>query len=85
MIRSSTQGLDYFLFGTTVGRSDRALGTIATTMTLNPDSGVPLDFLTSGNQYLGVRTAEPRGANLGVFSRCQLRGSSLSGQMYVVA
>lgn len=74
------EGRIYFLFGDTVGRLDRALDTIATTDTRDPELGVRLDFLTIGDQYL---TVEPPGISMGAFE-VPVSGISLGGQMYVV-
>jgi len=50
------EGRVYFLFGDTVGGLDRALDTIATTDTRDPEVGGRLDFLTvNENQYQSVR------------------------------
>jgi hypothetical protein len=76
------QGLAYFLFGTTIGRENRSLGTIATTMARDPEPGVPLDFLTNNNQYLDVAIDNPRRANNGMF-QAPVSGISVGGQMYV--
>ncbi len=72
-------GLVYFLFGDTVGRLDRALDTIATTNASDPESGVRLDFLKSGNDYL---TIQPPGISMGAFE-VPVAGISLGGQAYV--
>jgi lysophospholipase L1-like esterase len=74
------EGRVYFLFGDTVGRLDRALDTIATTDTLDPERGVRLDFLTNGDRYL---TIQPSGISMGAFE-VPVSGISLVGQMYVV-
>ena len=73
-------GRVYFLFGDTVGRLRRALDTIATTDTDNPESGVRLDFLKSGSDYL---TIQPPGISMGAFE-VPVAGISLGGQVYVV-
>ena len=73
-------GRAYFLFGDTVGRLRRALDTIATTDVRDPDSGVRLDFLTVGGDYL---TIQPPGISMGAFE-VPVSGISLGGQMYVV-
>ncbi len=73
-------GRVYFLFGDTVGRLDRALDTIATTDVRDPESGVRLDFLTVGRDYL---TIQPPGISMGAF-QTPVAGISLGGQMYVV-
>jgi hypothetical protein len=83
------QGHTYFLFGTTVGRFPRALGTIATTDTTDPESGVKMDFLTTGKRYLAVETSDqPRGSRretlAGTGIEVPVSGISLGGQMYVV-
>jgi hypothetical protein len=81
------QGQAYFLFGTTVGRFPRALGTIATTDASDPESGVKLDFLTSGNRYLTVETSDDTRAtrrNVVGELKVPVSGISLGGQMYVV-
>jgi Domain of unknown function (DUF4185) len=70
----------YFLFGDTVGRLRRALDTIATTDAIDPESGVRLDFLKSGSDYL---TIQPPGISMGPFE-VPVAGISLGGQMYVV-
>jgi Domain of unknown function (DUF4185) len=70
----------YFLFGDTVGRLRRALDTIATTDATDPESGVRLDFLKSGSDYL---TIQPPGISMGPFE-VPVAGISLGGQMYVV-
>ena len=50
------EGRVYFLFGDTLGSLDRALDTIATTDTRDPEAGVRLDFLTiNEDQYQPVR------------------------------
>jgi hypothetical protein len=69
----------YFLFGDTVGRLDRALDTIATTDASGPESGVRLDFLKSGNDYL---TIQPPGISMGAFE-VPVAGINLGGQVYV--
>jgi hypothetical protein len=73
-------GRIYFLFGDTVGRLDRALDTIATTDARDAESGVKLDFLTVGSDYL---TIQPPGISMGAFE-VPVSGISLGGQMYVV-
>jgi uncharacterized protein DUF4185 len=73
-------GRAYFLFGDTVGRLRRALDTIATTDARDPESGVRLDFLTVGSDYL---TIQPPGISMGAFE-VPVSGISLAGQMYVV-
>jgi len=73
-------GRVYFLFGDTVGRLDRALDTIATTDVDDPESGVQLDFLKSGNDYL---TIQPPGISMGAFE-VPVAGISLGGHVYVV-
>ncbi|MGH7744703.1 MAG: hypothetical protein ACREQ5_07795, partial [Candidatus Dormibacteria bacterium] len=73
-------GRVYFLFGDTVGRLDRALDTIATTDADNPESGVRLDFLKSGSDYL---TIQPPGISMGAFE-VPVAGINLGGQVYVV-
>jgi hypothetical protein len=73
------EGRTYFLFGDTVGRLRRALDTIATTDASDPDSGVRLDFLKSGSDYL---TIQPPGISMGAFE-VPVAGISLGGQMYV--
>jgi hypothetical protein len=73
-------GRVYFLFGDTVGRLRRALDTIATTDVADPESGVRLDFLKSGSDYL---TIQPRGVSMGAFE-VPVAGISLGGKMYVV-
>ncbi len=72
-------GRVYFLFGDTVGRLRRALDTIATTDAADPESGVRLDFLKSGSDYL---TIQPPGISMGAFE-VPVAGISLGGQMYV--
>jgi Domain of unknown function (DUF4185) len=72
-------GRVYFLFGDTVGRLRRALDTIATTDAVNPETGVRLDFLKSGSDYL---TIQPPGISMGAFE-VPVAGISLNGQMYV--
>jgi hypothetical protein len=74
-------GRVFFLFGDTVGRLDRALDTIATTDATDPEQGVRLDFLTSGDgPYL---TIQPPGIRMGAFE-VPVAGISLNGLMYVV-
>jgi hypothetical protein len=73
------EGRVYFLFGDTVGRLDRALDTIATTDAADPESGVRLDFLKSGSDYL---TIQPPGISMGAFE-VPVAGISIGGQMYV--
>jgi hypothetical protein len=73
-------GRVYFLFGDTVGRLRRALDTIATTDARDAESGVRLDFLTVGSDYL---TIQPPGISMGAFE-VPVSGISLAGQMYVV-
>lgn len=73
-------GRVYFLFGDTVGRLSRALDTIATTDARDPESGVRLDFLTVGNDYL---TIQPPGISMGAFE-VPVSGISIAGQMYIV-
>jgi hypothetical protein len=72
-------GRVYFLFGDTVGRLRRALDTIATTDATDPESGVRLDFLTSGGDYL---TIQPPGISMGAFE-VPVAGISLGGQVYI--
>jgi Domain of unknown function (DUF4185) len=72
-------GRVYFLFGDTVGRLRRALDTIATTDAVSPESGVRLDFLQSGGDYL---TIQPPGISMGAFE-VPVAGISLGGQIYV--
>jgi hypothetical protein len=72
-------GRTYFLFGDTVGRLRHALDTIATTDAADPESGVRLDFLKSGGDYL---TIQPPGISMGAFE-VPVAGISLGGQMYV--
>jgi Domain of unknown function (DUF4185) len=69
----------YFLFGDTVGRLRGALDTIATTDANDPESGVRLDFLKSGSDYL---TIQPPGISMGAFE-VPVAGISLGSQMYV--
>jgi hypothetical protein len=69
----------YFLFGDTVGRLRHALDTIATTDAVNPESGVRLDFLKSGGDYL---TIQPPGISMGAFE-VPVAGISLGGQIYI--
>ena len=73
------EGRVYFLFGDTVGRLRHAFDTIATTDALDPESGVRLDFLTVGDDYL---TIQPPGISMGAFE-VPVTGISLGGQMYV--
>lgn len=73
------EGRVYFLFGDTVGRLGKALDSIATTETANPEQGVRLDFLTDGDNYLTIR---PPGISMGAFET-PIGGISLEGQMYV--
>jgi hypothetical protein len=73
-------GRVYFLFGDTVGRLQRALDTIATSDANDPESGVRLDFLKSGGDYL---TIQPPGVSMGAFE-VPVAGISLGGQVYVV-
>ncbi len=75
------QGHTYFLFGPTVGRVPQEPDTIATTDTSNPDSGVRLDFLTSGGNYIAV---QPSDTNMSLMN-VPAAGISLDGQMYVAA
>jgi hypothetical protein len=72
-------GRVYFLFGDTVGRLRHALDTIATTDAVNPESGVRLDFLKSGGDYL---TIQPPGISMGAFE-VPVAGISLGGQIYI--
>jgi hypothetical protein len=72
-------GRVYFLFGDTVGRLRHALDTIATTDATDPESGVRLDFLKSGSDYL---TIQPPGISMGAFE-VPVAGISLGGQVYV--
>jgi len=72
-------GRVYFLFGDTVGRLRHALDTIATTDATDPESGVRLDFLTSGGDYL---TIQPPGVSMGAFE-VPVAGISLGGQVYI--
>jgi hypothetical protein len=72
-------GRVYFLFGDTVGRLRRALDTIATSDANDPESGVRLDFLKSGRDYL---TIQPPGISMGAFE-VPVAGISLGGQVYV--
>ena len=72
-------GRAYFLFGDTVGRLRHALDTIATTDAVNPESGVRLDFLKSGGDYL---TIQPPGISMGAFE-VPVAGISLGGQIYI--
>lgn len=73
-------GRVYFLFGDTVGRLRRALDTIATTDARDAESGVRLDFLTVGSDYL---TIQPPGISMGAFE-VPVSGISLARKMYVV-
>jgi hypothetical protein len=73
------QGRAYFLFGPTIGRSPREPDTIASTDTSNPESGVHLDFLTSGSDNVAVQPTDVTMALLDV----PVAGISLDGQMYV--
>lgn len=73
-------GRVYFLFGDTVGRLRRALDTIASTDAVDPEGGIRLDFLKSGNDYL---TIQPPGVSMGAFE-VPVAGISLAGQVYVV-
>jgi hypothetical protein len=73
------QGRVYFLFGDTVGRLRHALDTIATTDAADPEGGVRLDFLKSGNDYL---TIQPPGISMAAFE-VPVAGISLGAQMYV--
>jgi lysophospholipase L1-like esterase len=73
-------GRVYFLFGDTVGRLRRALDTIGTTDSRDPETGVRLDFLTAGGgEYL---TIQPPGISMGAFE-VPVTGISLGAQMYV--
>jgi hypothetical protein len=72
-------GRVYFLFGDTVGRLRHALDTIATTDAVNPESGVRLDFLKSGGDYL---TIQPPGISMGAFE-VPVAGISLGGQIHI--
>ena len=72
-------GRVYFLFGDTVGRLRRALDTIATSDANDPESGVRLDFLKFGSDYL---TIQPPGISMGAFE-VPVAGISLGGQVYV--
>jgi hypothetical protein len=72
-------GRVYFLFGDTVGRLDHSLDTIATTDATDPERGVRLDFLKSGDDYLTIR---PPGISMGAFE-VPVAGIDLGGQMYV--
>jgi hypothetical protein len=72
-------GRVYFLFGDTVGRLHHALDTIAITDAVNPESGVRLDFLKSGGDYL---TIQPPGISMGAFE-VPVAGISLGGQIYI--
>jgi len=72
-------GRVFFLFGDTVGRLRRALDTIATTEASDPESGVRLDFLKNGSDYL---TIQPPGISMGAFE-VPVTGISLGGQIYV--
>ncbi len=72
-------GRVYFLFGDTMGRLDRALDVIGTTDATDPESGVRLDFLTSGSDYL---TIQPPGVSMGPFE-VPVAGISLADQAYV--
>src|SRR5580692_12345893 len=72
-------GRVYFLFGDTVGRLRHALDTIATSDANDPESGVRLDFLKSGSDYL---TIQPPGISMGAFE-VPVSGISLGGRMYV--
>jgi hypothetical protein len=72
-------GRVYFLFGDTMGRLDHALDVIGTTDATAPESGVRLDFLTSGGDYL---TIQPPGISMGPFE-VPVAGISLGGQAYI--
>ncbi|MGO9338591.1 MAG: DUF4185 domain-containing protein [Terracidiphilus sp.] len=72
-------GRVYFLFGDTVGRLDHSLDTIATTDATDPEHGVRLDFLKSGDDYLTIR---PPGISMGPFE-VPVAGIDLGGQVYV--
>jgi hypothetical protein len=74
------EGRAYFLFGDTLGHLDRALDTIATTDSRDPERGVRLDFLTVGGDYL---TIQPPGIRMGAFE-VPVSGISVGNQMYVV-
>jgi hypothetical protein len=73
------QGHAYFLFGPTVGRLPREPDTIAVTDTASPESGVHLDFLTNGGNYIAVQPTDITMALLDV----PVAGISVDGQMYV--
>jgi hypothetical protein len=73
-------GLAYFLFGDTVGRLGRSLDTIATTGSREPETGVRLDFLTDGADYL---TIQPNGISMKSFE-VTVSGIDLGGKMYVI-
>ncbi len=73
------QGHAYFLFGPTVGKLLREPDTIAMTDTTNPESGVHLDFLTSGGNAIAVQPTDITMELLDL----PLAGISLDGQMYV--
>lgn len=72
-------GRVYFLFGDTVGRLDHSFDTIATTDATDPERGVRLDFLKSGDDYLTIR---PPGISMGAFE-VPVAGIDLGGQVYV--
>ena len=73
-------GHAYSLFGDTLGSLDRALDTIATTNSTDPENGVRLDFLTTGRHYM---TVQPPGISMGAFE-VPVSGISLGAQMYVI-
>jgi hypothetical protein len=73
-------GRAYFLFGDTVGVLDRALDTIATTDSRDPEAGVALQFLIQGDHYL---TVQPPGISMGAFE-VPVSGIDLSGRVFVI-
>ncbi|GEM_PF-2404487 len=80
------QGRAYFLFGITVGRFPRSLGTIAMAEASDPEAGVALNFLTAGNRYLAVEPSDDvhksRRNPIGAIEE-PVSGISLGDRMYV--
>ena len=73
------EGQAYFLFGPTVGRLAHEPDTIAKSNTTNPETGVQLDFLMNGGDYIAI---QPTDITLTLMD-VPVAGISLNGQIYV--
>lgn len=77
-------GRAYFLFGDTVGPPSNVRDTIATTDVRDPESGVRLDFLTTGAAASATPLAiRIPGLRMGAFE-VPVSGISLNNQIYIV-